>query len=158
LNCIFLTRDIFKNPKCIPEARGFEVDAMMLRLSLEYSILVFLAVTGVIQLAANHNSLHKLLFFKRKVYIYVSSAVMILPAFYVFFTWNYHYATGVIQGSEQAGLFILSMVIAIIFTLGVSSLLNRSPLESQALSKEGLDVLKEVTYFQALWRRLCRRS
>jgi hypothetical protein len=131
---------------------------MMLRLSLEYAIPVFLAVTGVIQIAANHGRLHKLLFFKRKLYIYVSSAVMILPAFYVFFTWNYHYATGVIQGSEQAGLFILSMVLAVVFTLAVSSLMNRSSHGPQELPKEGLDVLKEETYFQALRRRLWRRS
>jgi hypothetical protein len=145
------------------QARRSEAAIMMFRLSLEYGLLVFLAVTGVLQLAAIHNNLKKLLFFKRKVYGYILSAVIILPALVIFFTWNYRNATGIVQGSEQAGLFMLAMVLAVIFTLVLSSLLNHTrsnpPVsKTTASKKEGLDALRELTYFQALGRLFSRRS
>jgi hypothetical protein len=138
--------------------RKFEAIPMMLRLSLEYGVLVFLAAIGVIQLAVMSSRLHKLVFFKRKVNGYLFSLVMIIPACYIFFTWNYHYATGIVQGAEQAGLFILSITLALVFTLTVSSLINRSRPGSPAPEKEGLEVLREITYFQALYRRFGRRD
>jgi hypothetical protein len=131
---------------------------MMLRLSLEYILLVFLAISGVLQLVAIHGDLFKLLFFKRKGYGYVLAAVLVLPALFLLFTWNYRNATGIIQGAEQAGLFVLSLLLATIFTLVLSSFLNRSGVNPPATQREGLEALREVTYYQALCRRFGRRG
>ena len=102
-------------------------------LSWEYSLLVFVAVLGVIQVAAANSGLRGLLFAPGAVRIrfwptgkrweltyrhfsYLFAAVTVLPALGFFFVWNSHNATGIIQGSEQAGLFILSTAMGSTFT------------------------------------------
>jgi hypothetical protein len=131
---------------------------MMLKLSLEYTALVFLAIVGVLQIAAICGHLSKLLFFSKKAHGYILAGLLILPAMVVFFTWNYYNPTGIIQGAEQAGLFMVSLVLALIVTLGFSSILNHSRAAAPRTHKEGVDALREVTYFQAFDRSSERKS
>jgi hypothetical protein len=144
-------------------------------LSWEYSILVFVAVLGVIQAAAANAGLRGLLFAPGTVrirfwpaskrwtltYLHFSilfAAVTVLPALGYFFVWNSHNATGIIQGSEQAGLFVLSTAAAGIFSLIMSSLINQWRLQHNQTDAKGLEALKDITWFQAVWRRWVRRS
>jgi len=144
-------------------------------LSLEYGILVFVAVLGVIQAAAANASLRGLLFAPGTVRIrffpsgrrwaltylhfsYLFAAVTVLPALGYFFVWNSHNATGIIQGSEQAGLFVLSTAAGGIFSLIASSLINQWRLQNNQTEAKGLEALKDITWFQAVWRRWVRRS
>jgi hypothetical protein len=112
--------------------------------------------TGVLQAAAAHNNLWGLLFFRRRLYANLFAAVTIIPALAAFFTWNYYNATGVIQGAQQAGLFTLGIVIALVFTLVLSSLLNRTRLPQCGFPREGLDALREETFFRLIRRRFGR--
>lgn len=131
---------------------------MLIRLSLEYSLLVFVAGVGVLQAMAAHNNLRGLLFFQRRLYAYVLAALTIIPCLFLFFTWNYRNETGVIEGAQQAGLFALSLTIAIIATLVISSMLNRSRLPDCCAYHEGLDALREETFFRLIRRRFGRRD
>lgn len=143
-------------------------------LSWEYSLLVFVAVLGVIQVAAANSGLRGLLFAPGAVRIrfwptgqrweltyrhfsYLFAAVTVLPALGFFFVWNSHNATGIIQGSEQAGLFILSTAAGGIFSLIASSLINQWRLQNNHTHANGLEALKEITWYQAVWRRWVRR-
>lgn len=144
-------------------------------LSWEYSFLVFVAVLGVIQVAAANSGLKGLLFapgavrirfwpFRRRWtltsihFSYLFAAVTVLPALGFFFVWNSHNATGIIQGSEQAGLFVLSTAAGGIFSLFASSFINQWRLQSNKTRAQGLEALKEVTWYQAVWRRWVRNS
>ena len=144
-------------------------------LALEYSLLVFAAVLGVIQAAAANAGLRGLLFAPGAVRIrfwpserrwtltyhhfsYLFAAVTVLPALGFFFVWNSHNATGIIQGSQQAGFFVLSTAAGGIFSLAASSLINQWRLQNNETQAEGLEALKDITWFQAVWRRWVRRG
>jgi hypothetical protein len=144
-------------------------------LALEYATLVFAAVLGVIQVAAANAGLRGLLFAPGTVRIhffpsgrrwtltylhfsYLFAAVTVLPALGFFFVWNSHNATGIIQGVEQAGLFVLSTAASGIFSLVASSLINQWRLQNNQTQAKGLEALRDITWFQAVWRRWVRRS
>ena len=144
-------------------------------LSLEYATLVFAAVLGVIQVAAANAGLRGLLFAPGTVRIrfwpsgrrwtltylhfsYLFAAVTVLPALGFFFVWNQYNEIGIIQGVEQAGLFVLSTAAGGIFSLFASSLINQWRLQHNQTEAKGLGSLKDITWFQAVWRRWVRRS
>jgi hypothetical protein len=144
-------------------------------LSLEYATLVFAAVLGVIQVAAANAGLRGLLFAPGTVRIrfwpsgrrwtlaylhfsYLFAAVTVLPALGFFFVWNQYNEIGIIQGVEQAGLFVLSTAVGGIFSLIASSLINQWRLQNNQTDAKGLEALKDVTWFQAVWRRWVRRG
>lgn len=130
----------------------------MFQLSMEYIALVFLAVVGVLQLAAMHGCWNKLVFFQNRLLGHILSVLLVIAPLILLFTWNYRNATGIIQGTEQAGLFVLSMVLAILFTLVLSSALNHSEPDTVQGQKEGLEVLKGMTYLKAISRLLSRKE
>jgi hypothetical protein len=123
---------------------------MMLTLGLKYGGLVFVAVVGVLQAAAARNNLHGLLFFKNKTWAYLWAVLTTGFALAVFFIWNYHFATGIIEGSQQAELFALWALAALIFTLIVSSLIRYRFGQTTEATKEGLEALNHSSYFGAL--------
>lgn len=144
-------------------------------LALEYGLLVFAAGLGVFQAAAANAGLRGLLFAPGTVRIrfwpsgriwtltyhafsYLFAAVTVLPSLGFFFVWNSHNATGIIQGSEQAGLFVLGVSLALLVTLIASSLINQWRLQTNQTRAEGLEALKDITWYQALWRRWVRRQ
>jgi hypothetical protein len=141
----------------------------------EYRLLVFVAVLGIIQLAAANAGLRGLLFAPGTVRIrffpsgkrwtltyfhfsYLFAIVTVLPTLGFFFVWNQHNATGIVQGSEQAGLFVLSTGAAGIFSLVASSFINQWRLQRNRTQAVGLEALKDITWFQAVWRRWARRG
>jgi hypothetical protein len=117
-------------------------------LSFKYALLVFIGVMGVLQAAASYNDLRGVLFFKNKNIGYIFAVLAIGGSLVSFFTWNYVYETGVIQGSEQAGLFAMATAVAFIFTLLLSSAIKYAQLKSQEKHPRGLDALKTATILQ----------
>jgi len=116
--------------------------------SLNYCLLVFIAVLGVLQLAAVHSNFRGLLFFPRKIYSLVFAVFAIGFALFAFFTWN-DFNTIIVEGGQQTGSFVLSAAAGIIFTLVGSSLLNYRRLGCDKSQQDGLDVLRGSTFFQA---------
>ena len=140
----------------------------------EYRLLVFAAVLGVIQLAAANASLRGLLFAPGTVRIrfypsgrrwtltylhfsYLFAAITVLPSLGFFFVWNHYNAIGIVQGSEQSGLFVLSTGAAGIFSLVISSFINQWRLQNNQTQASGLEALKDITWFQAVYRRWLRK-
>jgi hypothetical protein len=117
--------------------------------SLNYCLLVFIAVLGVIQLAALNNNFRGLLFFPRRLYTLAFAFIAIGSALVAFFTWNDVHKV-IVEGSQQTGSFVLSAAAAIIFTLVCSSLLNSRRFNSGKPQQDGLEVLRESTFFQAI--------
>ncbi|RJO62525.1 MAG: hypothetical protein C4542_03555 [Dehalococcoidia bacterium] len=130
---------------------------------------------GVIQMAAANAGLRGLLFAPGTVRIrffpserrwtleylhfsYLFAAVTVLPALGYFFVWNQYNEIGIIQGVEQSGLFVLSTAVGGIFSLVASSLINQWRLQHNRTEAKGLEALKDITWFQAIWRRWVRRS
>lgn len=146
------------------------------RLAVEYSLLVFLSGIGVLQAAAAHNGLRGLLFLPYQAFNiplriwpsgyrlrpgfswgYLLAAALIVPAMVDFFFWNHRNAVGIIEGSQQAGLFFLSMVSAVAFTFLAGSLVNHWRLRANHTRARGLEALRDITWAQAVWRWARRR-
>ena len=134
------------------------ISAMFLKLSLAYSLPVFIAGVGVLQATAAYNGLSGLMFFRKRIFSYVFAFVTIGLALAALFDWNWRYDTGIIQGAQQAGFFFLIIVLALLFTVIVASLINRSRFPEVDESRGGLDVLRDATFFKALRRRFGRRN
>jgi len=117
--------------------------------SVNYCLLVFIAVLGVLQLAAARNNLRSLLFFPRRRYTVGFAVLSIGFTLTAFFTWN-DFNSIIVEGSQQTGSFLLSTAAGVIFTLVFSSILNRRRNGSGNSSKDGLEALRESTYIQAL--------
>lgn len=96
----------------------------MLETSLDYSILVFVAVVGLVQAAGTYINLPKLSFFKQKKIAFMFAVLLTGGALAAFFAWNYWAVTGVVEGSEQFGLFVLASFIALVFTYSLGSLIS----------------------------------
>ncbi len=131
---------------------------MVTRLALEYFFLVFIAVVGVLQLVASYNDLRGVSFFSQKIYGYLFAAFTVGPVLARLFTWNSRNPTGVIEGREQFSFFLLALVTAIGFTLVVSSLLKNRRLRGSYVQHDGLEVLREATFFQALRQRFGKKQ
>ena len=142
-------------------------------LAWEYSFLVFAAGMGVLQVAAAYGGFRGLLiapgdvhvrFFpgghvltlSRVAFSYVFAAATVVPSLVDFFFWNRRNQTGIIEGAEQAGFFVLAMASAVAFTFLFSSLVNHWRLRHNQPHGTGLEALKDITWAQAMWLRLTR--
>ena len=130
----------------------------MLILAFKYSILVFLAVCAILQLAAVHNNLRGLQFVKNRGLAISISLVVLIGTIAVFFTWNYINAVGVIEGSQQAEFFAISGTLALLFSLLVSSLINRSMPTQGTSAKSSLQALENATFLQLLRNNWVKQS
>ncbi len=128
----------------------------MIGLALEYFALTFVASVGVLQLAAAYNGLRGISFFGSKTCGYILSFFTISPALAGLFTWNLRNPTGIIEGREQFYFFSLALLAALIFTLMVSSHFMKRRLRDNSPQHNGIDALRDVTFFQVLrhsWKR-----
>jgi hypothetical protein len=125
--------------------------------SLRYCLLIFIGVTGVIQLGAARNNLHGLFFFPWRYFTLGFGILAVGFPLVAFFTWN-EIGARVIEGSQQAGSFVLSAAASIVFTVLFSSLLNFWRLTPGNAIPEGLDALKDCTVFQALNKRWSHKA
>jgi hypothetical protein len=131
-------------------------------LTLEYSVLVFVAACGVLQGVAAHSNLKGLLFFERRIIAYAFSALAIGGVFGWFFLSENRNVPG-IEGSQQFFAFNRALFLALVFTFVISSALRRrlgnSSRPSNPHSEDsqpGMGALRQMTYFQAISRGLGR--
>lgn len=130
--------------------------------SFEYFILVFIASIGVLQLIATVTQRKGLLFFNRKALAYLFSFLAIGGSFGWFFGWGDPMdmamrqtgdaamrQTG-LEGAQQFLYFNMAVFAALVVTLIVSSLLKARWKGQPKGSSQGLDALKERSYFQAV--------
>ncbi len=129
----------------------------MSSLALEYTIFIFAATFGVLQLAAVHSGLRGLSFLKRPLAASIFGAVVIIGAYVWFFAIENRNVPG-LEGSQQLGNFALGASLAIVFTFVVSSILrsDTDPEHSESGQGQGLNVLRAMTYFQAIKRATLR--
>lgn len=130
----------------------------MSALAWEYIIFVFIASCGVLQMAAVCNGLRGLFFFKRPQVAAIFGALALIGAFVWFFTSRNRNLLPVLEGSQQLGDFSLSASLAIVFTFVASSLLRAgvNPSRTEGGQEGGLNALRGMTYFQAMWRLIMR--
>lgn len=128
----------------------------------EYFILVFIASVGVLQLMATVTQRKGLLFFNRKALAYLFSFLAIGGSFGWFFGWGDPMdmamrqtgdaamrQTG-LEGAQQFLYFNMAVFAALVVTLIVSSLLRARWKGQPGGSSQGLDALKERSYFEAV--------
>ncbi len=127
-------------------------------LSLEYSVLVFVAACGVLQGVAAYSNLKGLLFFESRIMAYVFSALAIGGVFGWFFLSENRNVPG-IEGREQFFAFNSALFLALVFTFVISSVLrrrigisSRSSNPHSEDSQPGIGALRRMTYFQAISR------
>ncbi len=123
----------------------------MLELSIRYTFLVFGAVTGVLQAAAAYGGVPGLSYIKDKFNSYMFAAITTGSSLYAFFTWNYWCATGVIEGSQQFGLFILGTALALTFTISVAALARGGTFSKRALTVETRKDFKNMIDAWGAW-------
>jgi hypothetical protein len=123
----------------------------------EYLFFVFLASVGVLQLVALRARLKGLLFFKQPVLTYIFSILATGGAYWWFFQRDNRIDTIMrqtgLEGKQQFFSFCTAAFLAVVFTLVVSSLigmLGKKPQKQDDDDVDGLDALKEKTYFEAI--------
>ena len=132
---------------------------MVVDLALEYFLFILGASIGVIQMASAYSSLRGLLLTKSKVLSFIVGFSMTVAAFAWFFgseSRNIADNAGGLDGNQSAGLFALGMLSAIITTLILSSIINRSIVKLRFRPGFGLDALKNTTYADAICDTLKR--
>jgi hypothetical protein len=123
---------------------------VLLSLACKYYLLVFIAVLGVLQGAAACNRRHGLAFFRYRPLSYAFAALAVGFSLFIFFNWNYRYETGIIQGTQQAGLFALGAVTALIYTLIVSSAIKRVSFKRRPAYLRRLKALWHTTMYHII--------
>ncbi len=131
----------------------------MSEFALDYSILVFLASIGVIQIAASVNRLKGLLFFKSPLMARLFGLSLTVGAFVWFFASeprNINDYAGGLDANVQALFCFFSAVAAVLATFVVSSLLNARMGGEEHSPDDGLDALRSTTYLKAVTSNLAR--
>lgn len=120
---------------------------------VDYFFLIFLSACGVLQIAVSHSGLKGLMFFVRPLYSISVGIVMVLAAFLWFFLStprNLPDTGRGLDGIAQTELFSAGAGAALVVTLILSSIINVSLCSGHKSSINGLEALKETTYFHAL--------
>jgi len=121
--------------------------------TLDYVVFTFLAALGLFQMIASYSGLRGLLFIRARSLAFLSGLLTTAVAFLWFFLSeprNVPDTQGGLDGNETAGLFTLGAVTALVLTLLLSSLRNRSMGKNGREHEEGLNALRDTTYVTAL--------
>ena len=121
--------------------------------TLDYLVFVFIAALGVLQVVAAYSALMGLLLIRPRALAFVIGAAVTALAFLWFFLSeprNVSDAEGGLDGNQMAGFFAVGAGSALVLTLLLSSISNRSLAKSDHQCADGLDALRETTYLKAL--------
>ena len=132
---------------------------------LEYSLLAFMCSLGVLQIAVARAGLDGLSFFRRPVLGYAFGVLAIIAGFALFYATGDRAAEPLrgIEGGvkrffgerECLAAFMAGAFTALVSTLIVSSVAKRAMWSSSRKAPaRGLDALREMTFWQAMRRRL----
>ena len=131
---------------------------MLTAFGLDYFLLVFFSAVGVLQIVGAYRRRSGLLFFKRAT-SYILGIGMLLVSFSWFFgsqPRNIPDTSMGLDGNQQAILFCLGTIAALIATLTISSLLNWSVLKEKE-QIVGLDALNRNTYARVMLKGMKSR-
>ena len=129
----------------------------MSEFATEYSIFVFIASLGAIQIGASVGELSGLLLVRSPLLARALGTVVIVAAVVWFFASenrNINDYEGGLDANGQGLYFFYSALGAVIVTLVVSSLVNHRLTGGHAPRPDGFDALKHTMYIRALWRSL----
>ncbi len=132
----------------------------MFTFATDYYILVAVAATGALQIAASLGGLRGLLILKQPVPARLLGLFLIVGAFVWFFAVedrNINDYEGGLDAPAQALFFFLGASSALVFTLLASSLVNLGMRAGESDPAEGLDALKRDNYLSALTRSIGHR-
>lgn len=129
-------------------------------MALDYFILVFISSMGVYQIAAIPAKLDGLCFFRNNVIQYIFGLLAIIGAFGWFFTSEDRNVHTTVEGSQQLGLFLASIVASYLFTAILASIMQAkvnskggSPREGKQYDM-GMETLKKTTLFGGIMSSL----
>ena len=123
-------------------------------LTTEYFWLVFISAMGFLQLAAAQSGLKGLLLTQNHLLNRIIAIILMIPGTIIFFTWNHRNPVGIIEGTQQAGLFSLASLLAICITALLGSVFNHARLKPSSAPPPSIEALKDRTFFQAILARL----
>jgi hypothetical protein len=128
----------------------------------QYCVYVFIAVIGLMQIIAAKWELRGLAFFHAKKWGYTFGSVAIAGVFIWFFGFTgLDLKEPTFDTPPQLLWLAVSVVLALLVTFGISSLVNRklTPTSGQEdLSDDGIEALKNKSYWQAIGRFFNRRG
>lgn len=132
-------------------------------MSIEYFIFVFLASLAVIQAASAWQSLKFVLFLRSRSLSFILALLAIIASYYWFFYAGGRHVRDA-GGNQQLFLFPVAIISSTVFTLLFSSLIHAKKTRQEEskketpISREGLEVLKEMTCWQAIRQILLSRK
>ena len=124
---------------------------------LDYLLFVFIAALGVLQMVAAYSALRGLLFVRVRSLAFVLGLLITVAAFIWFFLSeprNIGDTEGGLDGNQMSAFFALGAGLALVLTLLVSSIINRSMGSDGGSAGQqldtGLNALRQTTYLKAL--------
>jgi hypothetical protein len=129
-------------------------------MALDYFILVFIASIGVYQIAAIYAKLDGLCFFRHPVIQYIFGILAIVGACVWFFTSKDRNIHTSVQGSQQLGIFLGSIIASYVFTVILSSIMQAKVSTQGGIPREGkqydmgVETLKKTTVFGGIMSSL----
>lgn len=127
----------------------------------DYILFVFMVSLGVLQFAAAWGRLEGISFFPRRYLGYIFAAVMVTGGYWLFFRIdrNVPDTAGGISGPWLFAYLVAGLAIAIVLTLLISSAVKaRWGRPDSEGEQRGLEVLKRMTFIQAIIRAVQRNS
>ena len=131
---------------------------------LDYSILVFLAASGLFQIVGAYRGLAGILLLRRRSWSFLLGLVLLVGSFTWFFLSddrNVPDTAGGLNGNQQFAYFFAGLAAALVATLAIASLVNRRLGAGDLPPEPGFDALKRSNYLRALlctWRQVRPRS
>ncbi len=129
-------------------------------MSLDYFILVFLSSLGVYQIVAIPAKLDGLCFFKHPIIQYIFGILAIIGAFGWFYTSSDRNIHTSVEGSQQLGLFLGSIIASYVFTAVLASIMQAKVNSKGGIPREGkqydmgIETLKKTTLFGGIMSSL----
>ena len=126
---------------------------MVASFSLDYFILVYVAALGVLQMIASRRDFRGMLLVQAPSIAFLLGFCAVVAAFAWFFAFeprNLSDTQGGLDGNRAARIFCLACTLAVLTTLVLSSLVNRSLGKGGQSPSPGLDALGHAAYLRAL--------
>lgn len=128
---------------------------------VDYILFVSVVSLGVLQFVAAWGRLEGISFFPRRYLGYIFAAVMVSGGYWWFFRIDRNIAdtAGGISGPWLFAYLVAALAIAIVFTLLISSAVKaRWGRPDSEGEQRGLEVLKRMTFIQAISKAMRRNS
>jgi len=128
----------------------------------EYFLFVLGALFGAIQIAAAHSRLRGLAFFGRPLWGYLFGSPIVIASFWWFFATSDRNINVLQFSNLHTGMMLsciaLSLLATFLVTFSIISMVKSKQLNGGRDTGDGLEALKQRTYFQIIRRQLGKRG